>query len=358
MRQKASLLFLLLGIGSWGYHRAALSPTSIPSFFPSHALVRDTLTATIFFQSDTLGEPIRLAIFDSLLLVGDASLRPALHIISLTGQYLAGLGRRGEGPGEFLNIWKIFSTAPTGIWIWDGRLRRLTQLNLAIRPPRLERQKRITASFDLFSFDWIDEARIISAGFQPDGRLVLMDSTFQTLRVLGPDPPGDAPMAVRQHAYQRWVCYDATTRYAIVAYYYADLIEAYRLDGSLAWAVRGADGFDPIYDIRSYQGAPARATRPDTRYGYKDLSCFIHRDTNTSYAIMLFSGYRANQPEAWMGRALHVVNLSTGQLVARFALSLPSYSGLAIDSDYCVYTIATLPQPAIVRYCLPKNIFF
>ena len=42
-------------------------------------------------------------------------------------------------------------------------------------------------------------------------------------------------------------------------------------------------------------------------------------------------------------------------MTARFPLSPPAYTGPAGGSDGCFFTIVQLPEPAVMRYCLPDD---
>jgi hypothetical protein len=54
----------------------------------------------------------------------------SVGIFDSTGQYLAQVGRRGSGPGEFRRIVVSGPITPTRFWLWDSMERRLTILDL------------------------------------------------------------------------------------------------------------------------------------------------------------------------------------------------------------------------------------
>jgi len=320
--------------------------------------VPDTVHGEVFFSGEELGEPARLILQGSYLVVGDFSMRPPLHVLDAeTGRYLGSAGRKGEGPGEFGNVWILVRGASngTGVGVYDGALRRMTHLDLQPlaqgQAPRLGEVVLDQLPFTMFSMDRVNDTLLVASGFQPEGRLALLKPDLGLLRYIGPDPPGDdqVPVPVRQHAYQRWVRYHPVWDLVLVAYYYADLVEAYRLDGTQVWATRGPQGFDPIYDVLPYQGQPARATRPDTRYAYKSLDIFGKGDV-----LGLYVGREARDQEYQLAHEVHLFNRQ-GQLYTRFALSPPVYAGVAARSDGCFFAVAVLPEPAVMRYCLPDD---
>ncbi len=360
-----------VGIGAGWLRARTPPPASTPRPEAEIVAVRiDTLQGDIFYQGEELGRPSDLLVWGSYLIVGDGTLRPPLHIIELqTGRYVAGLGTAGEGPLEIGSIWALLSdpSRPEGLWVWDRRQRRLLFLDLSPlergASPKLREQVPVRAPFDLFDLAWVNDTLLVASGFLPAGRLALLHwPGWQLRRTVGDDPPGASrvPLAVRQHAYQRWVRYDPFTQLAVVAYFYADLLEAYFLDGKQAWTLRGHDGFDPVFEIRTIDGQPARATRPDTRYGYRAMSLLHSAFDSTSFLVALYNGHRADNPRSWLGGwELHVVNLRTRKLY-RFRLNPPSYTGLAVDQEGCVYTVVDYLQrfeePVLMRYCLPADI--
>lgn len=316
----------------------------------------DTLHGEVFFSGEALGDPTRLILQGPYLLVGDQSLRPPIHVLDAeTGRYLGSAGRRGAGPGEFSNVWAFVpgEASAEGVWVYDGALRRLTRVDLRPmaggQPPVPGAVVPAQLSFSLVSMDRVNDSLLVASGFMPEGRLALLRPDLSLLRYVGPDPPGsgDVPLPVRQHAYQRWVHYHPAWDLALVAYFYADLVEAYRLDGTRVWAARGPQGFDPIYDVLPYQGQPARATRPDTRYGYIALDGF-----GTDRVVGLFVGREDRDPEHFFAHEARLFD-EEGRMTARFPLSPPAYTGLAGGSDGCFFTIVQFPEPAVMRYCLP-----
>ncbi len=318
----------------------------------------DTLHGEVFFSGEALGDPTRLMVQGSYLLVGDQSLRPPIHVLDAeTGRYLGSAGRKGQGPGEFSNVGAFVRGAANGaeVGVYDGALRRLTRVDLRPlaqgKPPVPGAVVPAQLSFTLVSVDRVNDSLLVATGFMPEGRLALLRPDLRLLRYVGPDPPGDAdvPVPVRQHAYQRWVRYHPAWDVVLVAYFYADLVEAYRLDGTRVWAARGPQGFDPIYDVLPYQGQPARATRPDTRYGYIALD-----KLGEDRVLGLFVGREDQDPEHFLAHEARLFD-AEGRMTARFPLSPPAYTGLAGGSDGCFFTIVQLPEPAVMRYCVPDD---
>lgn len=59
--------------------------------------------------------------------------RTRLHVLSISGEYLAALGRSGTGPGEFVGVNGIVALAADTLLVWDGSAQRLTWLSAAGR---------------------------------------------------------------------------------------------------------------------------------------------------------------------------------------------------------------------------------
>ncbi|MDQ7041642.1 MAG: hypothetical protein Q9M35_11960 [Rhodothermus sp.] len=374
MKPSRWMLFVLgIGLVGIGVYWLRLSPSQpVPSALSAGtptAEPLDTLKGEIFFEGEALGRPSKLLVWQEYLIVGDGSLHPPLHIIHLpTGRYVASVGSAGEGPLEISSLWALLSdpSRPEGIWVWDRRQRRLLFLKLSPLSygdaPVFSEQVTFQTAFDLFDLAWVNDTLLVASGFLPSGRLALLHwPSGRLLRTLGDDPPGSSrlPLAVRQHAYQRWVRYDPVTQWAITAYFYTDFWEVYRLDGRQIWTLRGADGFDPVFEVRSIEGQPARATRPDTRYAYRTMA-LLSGNGLPSLVLALYNGHQASNPKRWLGGwELHIVNLHTRTLY-KYRLDPPAYTGLAVDARGCVYTIIDYLQryegPLIMRYCVPAHI--
>lgn len=97
---------------------------------------------------------------DGSLVVADA-LDRRVRFFDGGGREVASVGRRGEGPGEFESIDRLWLTGADRVAVWDGRLLRYTELasdGAIDEPVRLE----ATA----------ERARHSPVGLLPDGRLV------------------------------------------------------------------------------------------------------------------------------------------------------------------------------------------
>jgi len=54
-----------------------------------------------------------------------------LGVYDADGTFVRRLGGRGNGPGEFANVWRLRATGPTSFAVYDARLRRITSFDLA-----------------------------------------------------------------------------------------------------------------------------------------------------------------------------------------------------------------------------------
>jgi hypothetical protein len=359
MKKTASVLVGLLLVVLWmgctaeqadestgSEHRATVAKTEGAAPFD--------LQPTLFSATDTVATPIRMAVAGDYLVVQDAYADTPLHVIRAEdAQYVATLGGKGEGPGEFAGVWSldVVSHDPAQLWAYDMTQKRLTYVDLdaVLSGSSVLGDSMITMNvgFNVLSPVWTTGNTYVSPGFlQEPGRLAVFDASGTLQDIVGeplPNPKKTLQWIV-QHAYQARMKPHPDRSKLALATFYADRIEIYDAAGALRTTARGPDPFDPIYTVGTMQGQPVRQSTPDTRNGYVDL------DATDRFIYALYSGRRT---ENWgpYGSRLHVFTWD-GRLVGDVALNTYAL-GIAVSPDGAtLYASQHYPDLAIVQYDL------
>lgn len=80
-----------------------------------------------------------------------------IQVFAADGRYLRGIGRRGEGPGEFIGLSAIGLGTGDTLVAWDSRLRRITQFSPShdlLSAERLGGEAGALSPVDLGAFRW------------------------------------------------------------------------------------------------------------------------------------------------------------------------------------------------------------
>lgn len=322
------------------------------------ALPGDTrrLAAQAVDTSDALAAPTDMAIVGGYLVLLNTRGDPVVRAYDRrTGRLVRSFGREGEGPGEFRAAWSLDPEpgSRSAFWIFDIGLQRFTRVDLerdfdpgSTLGARSIRMDAVPVTAPL----WIADTLLVSTGlFAEGGRLAQMDGTGRLRRVVGESPPGaaEAPMQVRQHAYQSTVRPNPERSLLAVGTRHADRLEVLRIDGSRVAAAARRANFEPVYESAIYAGQPAMASGEEMRFGYIDLA------TTSNRIYALYSGRRrADFPgEANFGEHVHVYDWSA-RLVEVIQLDSPVLSIAADEAQQKLYAVRHHPRPALLVYDL------
>jgi hypothetical protein len=101
-----------------------------------------------------------------IALVDQYSLR--LHVFDAAGKHLGSAGGKGEGPGQFQNVYGMASIGGDSLGIWDSQLRRLS---IFTTEPKFVRVERIETEEDALV------GRRLMGRFR-DGRFVMLEQEY------------------------------------------------------------------------------------------------------------------------------------------------------------------------------------
>ena len=326
-----------------------LGPVSVSRVSPAGRLV---------YGGDALAMPTQIAIANDRIALVDGFAENPIHILDAGGRYLAGLGRAGEGPGEFEGPRALEPTADgEGFWVFDAALSRLT----LVEPDRWESipaSARVTLSIHgpamVTGLVRRGDDGFLAAGFFGEGRLGHFTAGGSYEGATGPIPTADfeAPPEVLQHAYRGNLKFDPAGTRLVFANRHAGFLEVFSPEGELLRRIGGPFAFEPVFGVKAGERGPSLAPGDDLRFGYVDVATTNDR----SYA--LFSGRtRAGHPgEAVYGRNVHVFDWD-GTLLSVIHLDADAMA-IAVDSRRSrLLAVRHLPTPAVLSYeLLPAQI--
>lgn len=307
------------------------------------------LTAEPFSDDERLGEIGRMAVDGGHLWLQDFSASPWLHLIDRgTGEYLSGIGAKGEGPGDFAWLLTLSGDGRGGIWAADGMLPRITRLT-AGSPPDVER----VVTFPTEAPMWTRAVRI-GDRFMALGRdtlarmIVLSDSgTMIALREVPLPGPDSVPVFARLNATSNHqLCVRPSG--GIMAVSYNTLGRADRFDADGNWLGRFSV---PFPKPALYPGGGAAVNVEEWVINYQDCSATEQR------LYLLYNGHRfiwprdqSDSPDNSRARMIHVFDWD-GKLVKVYQLDRP-VSSIAVSPDDATMYAFDHNEASVVWYGL------
>jgi len=315
------------------------------------------LTAEPLYDGELLATPMQIAVLGDRIALTDGNAATPIHVLDADGRYLAGVGREGEGPGEFQ--WpRTLEPASDGrgFWVFDMALARLTLVELD-RRDATPSSDRPTLSLNgpafVTSVVLNADGEYLAAGFFREGRLGHYSADGKYAGASGPMPSSavDAPPEVLQHAYRGVLKADPTGSRLVLANRHAGFLEIYSADGELVRRVQGPFEFEPAFEVAAGEDGPSLATGSDLRFGYVDVA------TTSDRIYALFSGRtRAGHPEdASYASYVHVFDWD-GRLVSELQLDADVVA-IAVDPGRDrLLAVRHLPTPAVLAYALGSRV--
>lgn len=311
------------------------------------------LQGRVLYSGDRLAMPVQIAVLGDRIVLADGFAPHPIHVLGVDGRYLSGLGRRGEGPGEFK--WPRIlglASAPGSFWVYDAELARVTFVDpdrwVADPTPDPSSVSLRGPSF-IGSVARKPDGGFLATGFFTEGRLGHYTGTGVFEGSSGPLPPSrsDTPPEVLQHAWRGLLKPDPSGTRFVLANRHAGQLEVYSVEGGLQRRIHGPLDFEPRFEVVRGAKGPSLATGGDLRFGYLDVSA------SESRIYALFSGRtRSGHPEqATYGREVHVFDWE-GRVRSILRLDADVVA-LAVDPGRDrLLAVSHLPVPSILAYPL------
>jgi hypothetical protein len=249
-----------------------------------------------------------------------------------TGAVVGAFGRRGQGPGEFINPPKVVpgrgpQTAPAvRAWLFDSYQGRLTLADLS--GLAVLDSVDITLEEHAWDLAWIEDSLLVGAGRDSANAFRIFDTNGRVLRRIRADRTGfeKVPQPDIQSARHNVMCVDPQGSRLALAYRWASRVEIYSTQGHYLGRARTPHAFVPWIDRHPLKRIPVFHTgSPNVRAAYYDCAA-----TDT-HVFALFSGrlhkdFRRKQHQCWY---VHVFDWS-GNLVRVIRLDHGA-SSVAVD---------------------------
>lgn len=315
------------------------------------------LSGRVVAQGDFLGRPNSIAVAGDRLVVTDGS-APFVHVLSVRdGAHQVSFGQQGAGPGEFQRATAVLPDVrgDGAFWVFDATLARISRFAMpaGAAVPRVDQTLNLSAGGPtlFMKADWLDDSTIVATGIYPDGRIAVTDRRGRILRYIGKRPPSpagaDVPITVLQHAFTGPLTVAPDRRRVAMGTENADRLEIYRADGALVRELRGAFGFDPVYEVHRRPAGNTMATGQDLRFGYTGLA------STDDHIYAMYSGQLRAEGGgySYFGTEVHVYTWS-GERVATYKLDARARAITITPDGRRLYAVQWTPEPRVVEYAM------
>jgi hypothetical protein len=332
-----------------GCSRGEAAPKAVP------------LSGRVVAKGEFLGRPSSISVAGDRLVVTDAS-APFVHILSAAdGSHQVSFGEAGKGPGEFREAAQVLPDVrgDGSFWVLDASLCRVSHFSMpaGAAVPRVDQTLNLDAGGPtlLMKADWLTDSTIVATGIFPDGRMAVTDRRGHILRYIGkrPESPAgqDVPITVLQHAFTGPLTVAPDRRHVAMGTENADRLEIYRPDGTPVRAVRGAFGFDPVYEVHRKPAGNTMATGQDLRFGYTGLA------STNDHVYAMYSGQLRGEGGmySYFGTEVHVYTWN-GDRVATYALDERARAIAVTPDGRRLYAVQWTPEPRVVQYSLGAHL--
>lgn len=299
--------------------------------------------------------PEGIVVTDRVVAVQDDHPPPALRIFDRGGRPLGQVGRRGSGPGEFVQPLDVFGRPghASELWVYDSRLSRLTPyvVDHGGSPGLRPRGDPVPLSAPLLleSPRWIDDSTVVALSPMLNAgerRFVLFGANGVQRGSVGEEPPGGSQIRgiVRQQAYGGKIAVHPDRPWFVLASRYAGRLDVYDRNGTRVRALRVPERFDP--DFSQARDGVNMVRGPHFRFGYIDVAATGRR------VYGLYSGRKSDEAGPNYGRLVHVFDWD-GRLLRVFGLDRAVFR-IAVDpAGEALYALQLEPQPQLIAYDLP-----
>jgi hypothetical protein len=305
----------------------------------------------LVYGGDELAMPTQIAVVNDRIALVDGFAERPIHVLAASGEYVAGLGRLGEGPGEFEGPRTLEASSDgEGFWVFDAALSRLT----LVEPDRwdaIPASARVTLSIHgpalVTGLVRTAEDGFLAAGFFGEGRLGHYGADGRYEGASGPIPTSeiDAPPEVLQHAYRGTLKADPAGERLVFANRHAGFLEVYSAAGESLRRIDGPFDFDPVFEVRVGERGPSMASGDRLRFGYVDVAVTDER----IYALFSGRTRAGHRGDALYGRSVHVFDWE-GRLHTVLNLDTDAMA-IAVDSNRDrLLAVRHMPTPAVLAY--------
>jgi len=286
---------------------------------------KNHLAPSIRNTSEHIFTPLDLTLSRDFLIIIDANIAPAIHVIDRNNlNNINSFGREGRGPGEFLSPWTITTSKSDkkNVWVYDNILSRFSSFIIEMKTDSVDKANEALITLDSsegrpVNAAMLNDSTIVSTGIFHERRIKYFNKDGGIKKSVGDLPhiePSPSvfnfftgyrkiPNNVLQHAYQSKIKSRPDGLYFAIATRHANLIEIYKHHGEKVLEIRGIKDDVPKIDIMNVQGNSVLNQGIDDFYfGYIDLK------TSNSKIYGLYSGRKNADGHAYLGNEIHIFN--------------------------------------------------
>jgi hypothetical protein len=324
-----------------------------PAEFDHRDIGYQALAKHVVSAEEYLGLPTQVITVGPYLVVSDRASDQTLHLLHAeSGRHVLSLGRRGGGPGEFMNAPELMETpaqGDTSFWAYDVALGRLTRYDLAgPEPASLLPDTVFGLALDrvLYQLAFVGDREAFALGLFDGGRYADLDLATRRFTLRGTLPPNPKLLdpAIVQQAYKANLVVRPGGDRAVVGAIRGSTLEFYGRGGDRLAVVNGPYRFGPDFVMEAGRFVAGWKNR----YGYIDLGGTEDR----LYGLFSGRSEEAFRNDSWFAEYVHEFDWN-GAFLRALRLDTPVFD-IAVDrARGAMYAVATDPEPAILRYDIP-----
>lgn len=273
---------------------------------------------------------------DYLVIIDFANVNP-LHIINRKDDsYLGAFGDIGQGPGEVLVPWGLYSIYKNSIEVFDSQQQKIIDFNI----DSLMLGGRYLKEYDLKKFENNSNSALIfknkiysTSGTNIEYRLfeIGFSEIENNLNGYGniPDKVNDIPDHI--HANANITNMQMDNNVFAFNYLNTPLIQVLNLNSKIDFFLSGPEFFTPIYKVDNKLKSPMYMFTKESRLGYTDAK------VTNKHIYALYNGNKVSDPTGQNARIIYVFELD-GSLVKKIVLD-KGVINFDIYNDKIIYGI-------------------
>lgn len=317
--------------------------------------VRSLIHKDLAFSEMMLGNVAAMHWADSKLIILDNHGEEFFHFIDCEkNKYLGNFGKRGQGPGDFLQPFSMQNYSDSIIAITDAWKHELIGINLKSLDNDSVEYTDILSKDSLFHLSLIPTKydTFVSIGFYEKAQFYLLNKRGEITGEYFEYPYKDdlekrVPNRVRGMAYQGVTHSNPSKDKLVYAVTLAPIINFYEIRGNSVELIENITTAYPNYKPEDGNGSFSAAMSRDNKLGYLDVSA------TDKYVYALYSG-RSQGSEgyaAFESNEIFVFDWQ-GNPVKKYKLDVPVTKICVDTADRVIYAISKRPDPELVSFNL------
>lgn len=287
--------------------------------------------------SDSLFNIGKIVCTEDYLVINDFANDNPLHIIDIKNDsYLGAFGNIGQGPGEILVPWGLYSNYKNSIEVFDLQQQKIIDFSI----DSLMLGGRYLKEYDLKKFEKNSNSALIfknkiysTSGTNIKYRLfeIGLSEIENKLNGYGniPDKVNDIPDHIHANAYATNMQMDNNV--FVFNYLNTPLVQVINRNSKIDFFLSGPELFTPIYKVDNKSKSPMYMFTKESRLGYTDVK------VTNNYIYALYNGNKVSDPDGQNASVIYVFQLD-GSLIKKIVLD-KGVINFDIYNDKIIYGI-------------------